>query len=217
MRRVRNPVRGVLHGLAAGLGLAGTIWLTSKAVSPEGMLGFTVFGMALTGLFVTSALYHSAPWNPAALARMQRLDHSMIFILIAATFTPFGVLTLSGWSRLGALTTAWGLAIAGVGTVMAKRKTGDRPRVVAMIALGWLSLAVAGPLAQQVGFIALGLLVVGGLLYSIGGVLFALEWPRLWPRVFSYHEAFHTLVVGGAALHFAAVTFSLLPLDAMRG
>jgi hemolysin III len=148
---------------------------------------------------------------------MRRLDHSMIFVLISATFTPFGVLTLDGWPRVAALSVAWGLASAGVGTVVRGSGTAPRRRVAAMIGLGWLSALVAVPVGRQLGTGALTLLVAGGTIYSVGGLLFAFEWPRLWPRAFSYHEVFHTLVVLAAALHFAAVYHYLLPLAFSQG
>lgn len=209
---MRNPVRGLLHGASAGVALFGAIWLATKATSTEGRLGFLVFGLGLTALFLTSALYHSAPWSTAAMLRMRRLDHSMIFILISATFTPFGVLTLEGWPRMAALSVAWGLASAGVGAVVKGSGATHRRRVAAMIGLGWLSALVSVPVGRQLGTDALGLLAAGGAIYSVGGLMFAFEWPRLWPRAFSYHEVFHTLVMLAAVLHFAVVYRYLLPL-----
>ncbi|MEX0599228.1 MAG: hemolysin III family protein, partial [Rhodothermales bacterium] len=149
--------------------------------------------------------------------RMQRLDHSMIFMLIAATFTPFGMLTLGGWFRVATLSVAWGLASIGIGAVTRGSGTAYRRRVAAMIGLGWLSALVAVPVGRQLGTGALALLAAGGAIYSIGGLLFAFRWPRLWPRAFSYHEVFHVLVVLASVLHFAVVYHYLLPLAAAQG
>jgi hemolysin III len=215
--RMRNPVRGLLHGVSAAVALVGAIWLAIEADSTKGRLSLLVFGAGLTLLFLTSALYHSVPWSDGATQRMRRLDHSMIFVLISATFTPFGVLTLDGWPRMAALLVAWGLASAGVGAVVKGSGGANRRRVAAMTGLGWLSVLLAAPVGRQLGAGALTLLVAGGAIYSVGGLLFAFEWPRLWPRVFSYHEVFHTLVVLAAALHFAAVYHYLLPLAVSQG
>lgn len=209
---VRNPVRGLLHGISACLALVGGVWLGVEADSTEGRLSLLVFGVGLTALFVTSTLYHSAQWGPVGMRRMQRLDHSMIFILISATFTPFAVLTLDGWFRAATLPLAWALALIGVVAVVKGAGTSARRRVAAMIGLGWLSVFVAVPVVRELGAEALVLLAAGGATYSAGGLLFATGWPRLWPRVFSYHEVFHTLVVLAAILHFIAVQHYLLPL-----
>ena len=215
---MRNPVRGLLHGLAAGLAFAGTIWLVHGASTTPGRLALSVFGVGLTTLYLTSAFYHSATWNPRSMQRMQRLDHSMIFVLIAATFTPFGVLTLEGSLRAAALSVAWSLTSIGIGAAMqGSGNNSRRRRVAAMIGLGWLSALVAVPVGRQIGAEALALLAAGGAIYSVGGLLFAFGWPRLWPRAFSYHEVFHTLVVLASGLHFVAVYHYLLPLDIARG
>ncbi|MEX2032308.1 MAG: hemolysin III family protein, partial [Dehalococcoidia bacterium] len=153
----------------------------------------------------------------AAKARMQRMDHAMIFIAISATFTPFGMLTLHGWVRATALALVWGLATVGIIAVVKSGGGGPGRRVAAMIGLGWLGGMLAVPVGQQLGFVALLLLASGGTMYSVGGLLFAFQWPRLWPRAFSYHEVFHGMVVLAALLHFSAVYFYLLPLDAARG
>lgn len=209
---MRNPVRGLLDGVSACLALAGAVWLGVEAGSIEGRLSLLMFGAGLTALFLTSTLYHSVPWSPVAMRRMQRLDHSMIFILISATFTPFAALTLDGWSRASALLLAWALASIGIVGVVKGAGASKRRCVAAMIGLGWLSVFIVMPVERQLGSEALVLLAAGGATYSLGGILFASGRPRLWPRVFSYHEVFHALVVLAAALHFVSVYHYLLPL-----
>ena len=209
---MRNPVRGLLHGTSACFALVGAGWLGFDATSTEGRVSLLVFGFGLTALFLTSALYHSGPWGPAAMRRMQRVDHSMIFILIPATFTPFAVLILEGWLRVSALSLSWTLASIGIVAVVRGTGGAKRRRVAAMIGLGWLSVLIVMPVERQLGAEALVLLAAGGATYSLGGVLFAWGQPRLWPRVFSYHEVFHTLVVLAAVLHFVSVYHYLLPL-----
>lgn len=209
---LRNPVRGLLHGVSGCLALGGAVMLGVEATSTEGRLSLFVFGLGLTALLLTSSLYHSVRWSPVAMRRMQRLDHSMIFILIAATFTPFAVLTLEGWPRLAALSSAWTLAVIGIVAVVRAAGGAPRSRVAAMIGLGWLSMLIAIPVARELGSDAVVLLAVGGGTYTLGGILFASGRPRLWPRVFSYHEVFHVFVVVAAVLHFVTVHHYLLPM-----
>ena len=209
---MRNPVRGLLHGVSACFAFVGAVLLGLGATSIEGRVSLLVFGLGLTALFLTSALYHSGPWGPTAMRRMQRVDHSMIFILITATFTPFAVLILDGWFRASALSLAWTLASIGIVAVVRGTGGAERRRVAAMIGLGWLSVFIVMPVERQLGLEALVILAVGGATYSLGGLLFASGRPRLRPRVFSYHEVFHTLVVLAAVLHFVSVYHYLLPL-----
>ena len=126
--------------------------------------------------------------------------------------TPFAVLTLDSWSRAAALLLAWALAPIGIVGVVKGAGASKRRRVAAMIGLGWLSVLIVMPVERQLGSGALVLLAAGGATYSLGGFLFASGRPRLWPRVFSYHEVFHTLVALAALLHFVSVYHYLLPL-----
>lgn len=214
---VQNPVRAFLHGTSAALSLAGMIWLAAAATSVAGRVGMIVFGAGLTSLYLTSALYHSVPWSAPAKARMQRFDHSMIFLLIAATFTPFGLLAVNGWLRVGALVVVWSLVLVGIGLELGVFKGGRYRRVGMAIGLGWMTAVLGVTALRQVGVEAAVLLAGGGAMYSAGGLIYARRWPVLWPRIFSYHEVFHVLCVLASALHFAAVYLYILPLDRVRG
>jgi hemolysin III len=142
---------------------------------------------------------------------MQKLDHTMINVLVAGTFTPIAVIVLDGWLEVVTLVVQWGMAAFGA----VYRTVSRAPRHWASIALsttqGWLALLVLWPLAQRLPMAALVLIAVGGVCYTVGMVLLVTRRPRLWPRVFSYHEAFHVLVVVAAAVHFTAIAAFVAP------
>ncbi len=202
--KMQNPVRGFLHGGAAVASLVGLVFLMLRAETWPARFAVVVFGLGLIGLFTTSSLYHSIPWRQVWKIRMQRLDHSMIFVLIAATYTPIGVLILDGWWRWVAMVVAWG--IAAVGILQRVFSTMDRHAFSfsLMLILGWLSLPIMFPLAREAGGGAVVLMAIGGGLYTVGMVFKVTKWPRLWPRVFSAHELFHVFVVAASAVHWTA-------------
>lgn len=201
--RMQNPVRGFLHGAAAIASLVGTVVLLKKAGTWQSRVAVMVFGLGLLALYTTSSLYHSVPWRDAWKKRMQRLDHSMIFVLIAATYTPIGILVLAGPWRWVAMLAAWGIAAVGI----LHRSFSSMERHVfsftLMLVLGWLSLPIMVPLARKAGGTAVVLMAAGGVLYTVGMVFKVTRWPRLWPRVFSAHEVFHVFVVAASAMHWA--------------
>jgi hemolysin III len=202
--KMQNPVRGLLHGIAAVLSLVGTVLLVVRAENGKALIASIVFGSALLALYTTSSLYHSVPWREAWKRRMQRLDHAMIFVLIAATYTPMVLLMLGGWWQWVALSTAWGIALVGI----IQRMLGSMDRHVLsftlMLVQGWLAVPIMVPLASRAGTGAVVLIAIGGALYTVGMVFKVTGWPRLWPRVFSAHELFHVFVVAASALHWTA-------------
>ena len=213
---IQNPVRGLLHGASALLSVVGAAALWSRAdgdLSQRGAL--LVFGLSLVCLFSVSSLYHSVPWGPVWKGRMQRIDHAMIYVLIAGTFTPMAVIVLDGWLRLATLGTVWGIAAVGTAQKLWWPKLSDRYSVALQVVQGWLAVPLLAPLADQLGWSAVGLLVLGGLLYTLGMLAFATQRPRLWPRVFSYHEVFHVLVVGGSAAHYTMTFAYIAPFGAV--
>lgn len=201
---MQNPVRGILHGTAAVVSLLGTVLLVARANTGKAVIAAIVFGIGLLGLYTTSSLYHSIPWRDGWKRRMQRLDHSMIFVLIASTYTPIALIILNGvWEWL-ALAVAWGIALVGI----INRLVGSMERHVfsfsLMLILGWLSIPLLFPLAHRAGTSAVLLIAVGGGLYTMGMIFKVTRWPRLWPRVFSAHELFHVCVVAASVLHWTA-------------
>lgn len=203
--RMQNPVRGLLHGSAALASLIGLVFLVVRADTAMMRTGAVVFGLGLIGLFTTSSLYHSVPWPDAWKQRMQRLDHSMIFVLIAATYTPTVLAGFEGGRRVAALTVVW--LIAGIGIANRVLASMDKhgASFALMVAMGWLAFPFAGELVDRMGSEFMTLIAVGGLLYTVGMVFKVTHWPRLWPRVFSAHELFHVLVVTAAIVHWTAI------------
>ena len=203
-------MRGVMHLGAAMAAPIGTAWLLLRADSPTGYVGAAVFGTSLILLYWTSAGYHRFHWGAIMYGALKRMDHAMIFILIAGTYTPFAFQVSPAW-WIPILSVVWG--VAGAGALM-KVVWPDGPRwlsVTLYVALGWVVVAAA---SEVLAVLPAGLnimLAVGGVLYTVGGVVYALRRPNPWPRVFGYHEVFHTLVVAGSAIHFSLVAIYVLP------
>jgi hemolysin III len=212
--RMQNPVRGFLHGSAAVIAVAASPFLIARASSWPARIAGAVYGLGLVALYTTSSLYHSIPWRERWKKRMQRLDHAMIFVLIASTFTPVGVIVLEGWTRVASLLVAWSIAAAGVGHHLFVRRQRFHLSIGLMVTMGWLSLALMVPLAHRVGLAVVGLIALGGVVYTVGMVIVATQWPRLWPRVFSSHELFHVLVVSASVIHFVAIYRYVVPFMA---
>ncbi len=204
--RMQNPVRGLLNAAAAAASLVGTVLLWSRgAGSVSRQLPLLIFGVSLLGLYTVSALYHSVPWRDVWKGRMQRLDHSMIYVLVAGTYTPIAAIMLSGWRRSGILAAVWGIAAVGIAQKILLPQLAGWLSIVLQMLQGWLGPLVAPPLAHTMPVQALLLIALGGLLYTVGLVLFVTQRPRLWPRVFSYHEVFHVFVVSASLIHYTAI------------
>ena len=209
---MQNPVRGFMNALAGAAAAAGTGALVWRAPAWPGRAALIVFGSGMIGLFVVSSLYHSVPWRQRWRRRMQRLDYSMIFVFIAASYTPVAIIVLDGWLTWATVATVWSIALTGIGVVMALPPSKHGISIGLMTGLGWISLPLMIPVAARAGWAPVSLLAVGGLFYTVGMVFLVTGRPRLWPGVFSHHELFHVFVIGAAALHFAANFGYIAPL-----
>jgi hemolysin III len=200
--RPKPLLRGVSHEIAAGVALAGLVALVLLAPGPRGRVAALVYGLSLVALFSVSALYHRPTWSPRARLWMRRLDHSAIFLLIAGTFTPLCLLLGDTRART-MLAVVW----AGAGLGILRALVWPRaPRVVATalyLLLGWAAVPLVPAMYRALGGASLALLAAGGVLYSVGAVIYATRRPDPFPRVFGYHEVFHALVIAAAGLHFA--------------
>ena len=204
--KMTNPVRGFLHGTAAVVSVVGAVLLTVLAGGGVGnRISLLVFGLSLISLYTVSALYHSIPWRDVWKKRMQRLDHTMIHVLVAGTFTPLAWIVLDGWLRWTTLATQWGIVLAGAGQKVLLRRFYRHLSVTMSTTQGWLALLLLWPLTARLPWTALMLLGLGGVFYTGGMVMLVTNRPRLWPRVFSYHEVFHVLVIAGSSVHFAVI------------
>jgi hemolysin III len=204
-------LRGVFHAYSFPIAVVAGAALAVAAPTERARLAALVYGAALAGLFGASALYHRITWSPAARRWMRRLDHSMIFTLIAGTFTPFAAIL--GGARSGAmLAQVWGAAAV---AVLVKLLWIGGPKwvsVVLAMGMAWL-LAVSAPsLAVGAGPGAAALLVMGGVAYTGGALAYAFRRPNPLPGTFGYHEVFHACVCAAALAHFAAVAFFVVPL-----
>ncbi|CAN5857248.1 hemolysin III family protein [soil metagenome] len=209
---MQNPIRGFLHGGAAVASLIGLIVLVvSTWEIANARLGALVFGLSLILMYTTSSLYHSIPWSGVWKLRMQRLDHSMIFLVVAGTFTPVAVASLEGTNLAIALGTVWGLAALGIVLKTVLPRTATWLSVTIQLAMGWSAVFWMPEFYRQLGAGAVILLALGGLCYTVGVVVFLSKRPRMFPRIFSYHELFHVLVVTASALHFVAILLYAIP------
>jgi hemolysin III len=198
-------MRGALHAIGAPVALAVGLALLLVASTPRERTGVGVFALSLTALFTVSAVYHRGHWRPAVKAWLQRVDHSMIFILIAGTYTPFCLLVLAGSTSWIVLAIVWGGAIAGVITRLAWSSAPKWFFVPLYLSLGWVAVIVAPSLAAGASLATNLLLVTGGVLYSAGAIVFATRRPDPFPSVFGFHEVFHALTIAAASCHAAAL------------
>ncbi len=170
-----------------------------------------LYVMAIAALFGISALYHRVDWSPAARNRMRRLDHSMIFVAIAGTYTPIAVFALSAGVARVVLVVVWFGALIGIGI---RNLWPHAPKPLAAapyVAVGWVAVFVTFDMWRSLGVAGFTLVAVGGLLYTFGAAIYAFRRPDPWPRTFGYHEIFHLLVIGGATLHYVSIAFVALP------
>jgi hemolysin III len=193
--------------LAIPPALAGATTLVVLARNnPVKVVTLAVYGAALVTLFTVSALYHRGSWSASARIRWRRADHATIFLMIAGTYTPVTATVLDGSARVALLTAIWVLALAGVATVVSGAQLPRAGLAVMYVAVGWTALWVLPQLFARVGLSGMAYLLGGAALYSAGAATYMLRRPRLWPRVFGYHEVFHLLVIAATALFFAFIT-----------
>ncbi|MFL6141113.1 MAG: hemolysin III family protein [Labedaea sp.] len=208
-------MRGVIHywsflvSVATGATL---IACAAATVSAKAALATSIYGATVLGMFGVSALYHRRWWVSLRVrAWMKRLDHSMIFLFIAGTYTPFMLLAMPLSTGYVVLAVVWSGAIAGVGL---KLFWPHAPRWLGTpiyIALGWVAVFVFPDLLHHAGVAALVLLMVGGFFYTLGAVFYATRWPNPWPRVFGHHEFFHAATVLAALSHYIAIWLAMYP------
>jgi hemolysin III len=207
----RPSLRGVFHLWAFVLFSTLGAVLVATAPGARERLAGAVFGAALALTFGVSALYHRVTWRPATRRVMRRLDHAAIYLLIAGTYTPYGLLVLSGAWQFSVLGIVW----IGAALAIAQRLVWvDAPKWVAAFAgitLGWVGVVAFPQIVSETGSAGTALVVAGGLLYTLGAIVYVLQRPDPVPAVFGYHEVFHALTIGAAACQFAAIAFYVLP------
>jgi hemolysin III len=207
-----KPVlRGWFHqvGAMAMLVVGPLIGLEASGTKAEVCAGVACFGVM--AMLTTSALYHRLHWSPSALRRMRRADHSMIFLCIAGTFTAVAGLALPDTDACVVLGLVWGASLVGIVMRFAWL---DAPRwAVALpyVAAGWIAVGAMPEFFHYLGVIGFVLMMAGGLVYTLGAVVYARRRPDPWPSVYGFHEVFHSCVVVAAALHLSLIAFVVLP------
>lgn len=215
-KRLREPVSGLTHlagVLLAAVGLVVLLATAAGAGRTDQFVAFGVFGCSLIALYGASALYHLLPLSPKGVARLRRLDHMTIFVLIAGTYTPICLLALEGGLRAGLLSAVWGLALCGV---LLKLFWMAAPRwlsVVLYLAMGWLAVVAASAIFRAVPAGGMAWILAGGLVYSVGALIYGLKRLDPLPGVFGFHELWHLFVLAGSACHFWAILHYIAPLS----
>lgn len=204
MLKLREPLNGFIHAIGAALAVVGLVLLILKGLEPTGsiwhVVTFSIFGAALILLYLCSTLYHWLPLTEVGVQRLKRLDHTMIFVLIAATYTPICLLPLRGpwgWSLFGVV---WTIALMGI---VFKLFWLGAPRWLSTaiyIVMGWVVLVAIWPLTQTVELGAVVWLALGGLSYTVGAVIYGVKRPN-FSRI-GFHEIFHVFCVVGSACHY---------------
>jgi hemolysin III len=204
-------LRGVVHQYAFHVSLLSGLVLVLIAPTPRAFAAAAVYAASLSALLGASALYHRVHWAVGARRWMARLDHSMISVLIAGTYTPFGLLAVSGSISAVLLSVVWAGALVGLTLHLLWIDVPKWMSAMLYVALGWVGVVAFPQLVGDLGWYVSALLLAGGILYSAGAAVYALQWPDPRPLVFGYHEVFHVLVVAAAAVHYAAVVLVLRP------
>ncbi|HSL93978.1 MAG TPA: hemolysin III family protein [Bacillota bacterium] len=208
MRKKPDIFSGISHLVGAVMSVVAMVALVYIAVrhgSIWHVVSFAIFGASLILLYTASALYHLIPANEQLITVLRKLDHSMIFVLIAGSYTPYCLVALRGPWGYGMLVAIWSIALLGI---VFKLFWLQAPRWLYTgfyLFMGWLVIVAIGPLVQNVPRGALVWLGLGGLSYTVGAILYGTKWPKLLPGVFGFHEIWHLFVIAGSAAHFWAV------------
>ena len=210
-REIIPLLRGRLHQYAVGVAAVAAIGLVALAPSDRARVAAAIYGVGLCVLFGASALYHRWPGPPRFKPVLRRIDHSAIFVFIAASYTPVGLLVLEPPLGTIILAAAWIAAAVGVTLSICWI---DAPRWVqaaCYVVTGWIAAAALPQLLTGVGVAPFVLFAAGGAVYSLGALVYAWQRPDPWPRVFGFHEVFHTLVIAAAVVHFVAMAGWVIP------
>ncbi len=210
--KVKPKLRGVFHEWAFPVAVLAGIILVTAAPDGKARLAAGIYAFSLAALLGTSALYHRVNWKRASSRRwVRRLDHSMIFLLIAGTLTPFALLVLHGAFADLILIAVWTGAVVGIVVELIWVEAPKWVATLVYVGVGWIGALAFPAIAVDAGIGAAVLIAVGGVLYTTGAVIYARESPNPNPAVFGYHEIFHVLVLAAAAAHFAAIAIYALP------
>lgn len=204
--RLREPVSGLTHlaGAVAAF-FAQSVLLVFAANGLEKFASTLIYGLSLVGLFSASAAYHLVNAGPKVTAFLRKIDHAAIYLLIAGTYTPFCVNAFSGFYRWGLLAIVWGIAAAGIAVKLFYMGAPRWLTAGIYVLMGWLCLTAIGEMTVALTPFTLGWLAAGGIIYTLGAVVYAAKWFDFFPGKFGFHEVWHIFVLLGALAHFVAV------------
>lgn len=203
--RIKDPVSGGLHLAAAVLSVAGLFLLLRQAGHYEGtryIIAYSIFGVSLVTLYLASAVHHLIPKNRRHAKLFRKIDHAMIFVLIAGTYTPVCLITLGGVSGSSLLAVLWMLAIAGVTLKISGAHVSRRVSTAIYVAMGWSAVAMIVPIFRELTLAGFLWMLAGGIFYTIGAIIYAYRIPDPVPKLFGFHEIFHLFVMAGSLAHF---------------
>lgn len=214
-RWLREPVNTLTHGVGVLLAIAAlVVLLLLSDGEPWRTVAFAIYGGSMIALYLASSVMHGAKVGERWLRRLRLIDHAAIFLLIAGTYTPVTLVLLRaeepawGWSIFGV---AWGFALLGI---VFKLFWFEAPRwlsTMMYVAMGWMAVVAIVPMLRAMPWSGISWLLIGGLFYSVGALVYATKWPNPWPRVFGYHEIWHLFVLAGSASHFVLMLRYVLP------
>ncbi len=207
MSKLREPISGLTHLFGAIISLVGMIILIvyERSTPDSTILSFTailLFGLSLILLYTASTIYHSIKSSDSVIRILRKLDHSMIYVLIAGTYTPVALISLQGNLRWIVFIGMWSFAIVGV---LFKMVWFDAPRWISTIfyvLMGWIAIFLVSPLSKVINIRGLLWLFIGGVFYTVGAVIYAAKWPRIKSKIFGFHEIFHLFVLAGSFCHY---------------
>jgi hemolysin III len=208
LNKLREPISGLTHFVGLLLSIAALVLLVTYAAikgTPWHIVAFAIFGTSLILLYGASSLYHLLPLSQHGIKILRRLDHIMIFVLIAGTYTPVCLVPLRGawgWSLFGVI---WGIAIAGIFLSLFWINAPRWLSTLIYVIMGWLVIVAFYPLIQSIPFGGVVWFVMGGMFYSIGAIIYALKRPNPYPGIFGFHEIWHLFVMAGSFCHFWAM------------
>ena len=208
VQEVRTPrprLRGRLHQIAFVVSIPAGIALVAAGHRAAAYVGAAIFAVSLSAVYGTSAAYHVRSWSPRAERVMKRLDHSMIYVLIAGSYTPIALLALRPAWSVTMVSVGWAGAAVGVLLMVTGLDHLHRVGLALYLTLGWLPIVAAHELVRGLTNGQLALLLAGGVAYTAGAIMLAAKWPRLRPATFGYHEFWHAMVVGAGACHYALI------------
>ena len=207
---LKPRLRGWLHAGMTPVVLIAGVALMVVTPTLLARLGIAVWLAGSLVLFGTSAVYHRGTWSPQVLSVLRRLDHSNIYLFIAATYTPLSLVLLSGTDRILLLCLVWGIALVGIAVTLLWP---GRPRwldVLLYVPMGWVAIGWLGAFWTAGGPAVVWLVLIGGVLYTFGAVVYATKWPNPSPANFGFHEIFHACTIAAAACHFAGIAVAVL-------